>query len=275
VTGLASIGLGFRVVMAERTDPAMAPIGRLWKTLRNWSYRLADTVVFQTHAATRSLGHGLRRRVQVIPNPVQLPDLAQRTVKVGSSRRLLLAVGRLAPEKGLDLLLEAFARLQRRFDTWDLTILGDGPIRGELEAAVSRHGLEGRVSLPGAISDVARYYHAADLFVLPSRYEGFPNALCEAMSWGLPVIAADCHSGPREITRDGLDGRLVPPDDVAALAGAMEELISDEAERQRLGRAARDGIRRYDLALVLDAWDTVLAPGGAGKGSQHSLKLRP
>lgn len=266
VTGLASIGQRFRLVMAERTDPAMVPIGRMWRTLRDWSYRLADTLVFQTDAATQSISSAVRRRVVVIPNPVVLPEAAAR-VEESAAPRQILAVGRLAPEKGFDLLIQAFAELHRRFSGWELTILGDGPKRPELEASIAALGLEGRVHLPGAIADVDRYYRTADVFVLPSRFEGFPNALCEAMSWGLPVVATDCHSGPREITRDGKDGVLVPVDDLAAIVGALERLMSDERERRRLGRAARAGIARYAVPVVLRAWDAVLAPGAAGRAS--------
>jgi glycosyltransferase involved in cell wall biosynthesis len=255
VTGLASIGLGVRLVMAERVDPLMVPIGAGWRLLRDAAYRLADVVVFQTASAARAMRPGLRPRLRVIPNPVPLPDLVATPTTANADEPMLLAVGRLAFQKGLDVLIEAFARVAGKFPAWRLVVLGEGPKRQELEALVAERGLAGRVDLPGAVANIGAYYRRADLFVLPSRFEGFPNALCEAMSWGVPAIAADCRSGPREISRDGLDAMLVPPEDPAALAGALDHLMSEPAERQRLGRAGRAGIERYDLPVILAAWD--------------------
>jgi glycosyltransferase involved in cell wall biosynthesis len=255
VTGLASIGLGARLVMAERTDPLMVPISKGWRMLRDAAYRLADVVVFQTASAARGMRPGLRPRLRVIPNPVTLPDLGATPTTDNADGHMLLAVGRLASEKGLDVLIQAFARVAEKFPAWRLVVLGEGPKRRELEVLVAQRGLAGRVDLPGAVADVGAYYRSADLFVLPSRFEGFPNALCEAMSWGVPAIASDCPSGPREISRDGLDAMLVPPEDPAALAAALARLMSDPAERQRLGSAGRAGIERYDLPVILAAWD--------------------
>lgn len=112
--------------------------------------------------------------------------------------------------------------------------------------------LEGRTTTP------TRRLAAADLFVLPSRYEGFPNALLEAMAMGLPVVAADCDSGPREIIRDGVDGILVPPEDPEALSRAMLMLIRDHELRRRLGGAAVSVRERFSLPAVVRSWEEVL-----------------
>jgi len=167
-------------------------------------------------------------------------------------------MGRFYHQKGFDLLLRAFARLKDRYAQWTLTILGDGPLRDELQRLCEKLGVSERVFLPGRVKNPEHFLKQAELFVLPSRFEGFPNALCEAMACGLPVIASDCPSGPREIIRDGKDGVLVPNQDIRALTGAMGWLMSNEAERNRLAAAAVEVIERFGMEKIIKRWESVL-----------------
>jgi len=117
------------------------------------------------------------------------------------------------------------------------------------------------VTLAGWIDQPEAVLRAAGGFVLPSRYEGFPNALLEAMACGLPCIATACDSGPAEIIRDGVDGVLVPPQDVDALAEALRRLVSDDAQRARLGRRAVEVTARFSREAFFTRWDAMLAAG--------------
>jgi glycosyltransferase involved in cell wall biosynthesis len=257
----AAAGLRIPVVVAERCDPRLTPANPAWRALRRAAYPLAATVVAQTQAAASWFRAGGVRRVAVIPNPVALP------VRAGAAADpwpggapLLLGVGRLVAQKGFDLLVGAFARVAPGFPDWRLLILGEGPERARLESLAARPGLAERVRLPGVSADPAPAYRRASLFALPSRFEGFPNALVEAMACGLPVVAADCPSGPAEIVRHGVDGLLVPAGDEAALAAALARLMADPGARRALGDAARGVTERFSLERVLGLWDAVL-PG--------------
>jgi glycosyltransferase involved in cell wall biosynthesis len=267
LTLLATRGLGVPVVVAERSDPGHKPIGRAgWGLLRRWLYPRAAGLVVQTEGARAHLPRGLRRYARVIPNPVLPPPASSAPARApGASGGLLVGMGRLSEEKGFAKLIAAFADVAGRKPGWSLEIWGEGSQRGELEALVGRLGLSGRVALPGATQDPAAVLRRADLFVLPSSYEGFPNALCEAMACGVPVVSFACPSGPAEIVRHDFDGVLVPPGDTAALVAALAALVDDPARRLRLGARATEVARRFSLDRVLALWEAALRHAARGR----------
>ena len=257
---LACAGLGVRTIVAERTDPRHHHVGRVWSFLRRRLYPSSGAIVVQT-VGVREVVRKLagRRPVYVIPNSVKPPKrLDEARPQPAKSERRIVTAGRLAREKGFDLAIEAFARVAGRHPDWKLQILGEGPDRDDLERLIQNHGLQDRIGLPGWISDPSAMMLTADLFVLPSRYEGFPNALLEAMACGLPTISFRCESGPADIVRDGHDGLLVPAEDVEALAAAMDRLMSDHGQRDRLAERAVDVAWRFSEELFFKRWEAVL-----------------
>lgn len=198
------------------------------------------------------------RRTHVIPNPVSEQFANGRGTDTHGRRPIVLAVGRLVPQKGFDLLIEAFAAVAQRHPDWSLVIVGQGPEEARLRGMAG--GLLGRgtVTFQGAVTDLERFYRSAGLFVLPSRFEGFPNALLEAMASGCAVIAANCPAGPAEIVRQGIDGVLVPPEDVRALITEMDRLMGDAAARSRLGARAGDVSERFGVERILNLWDDAI-----------------
>ncbi len=254
---LAVAGTGIPVLVCERSDPRHERIGVSWAALRQILYPRAAGVVVQT-ASAEAWARARARRVYVIPNFVERPPLFASPGARRGARRIV-AMGRLEPEKGFDLLVEAFARLAPAHPKWSLHILGEGGERGRLEALAVHLGLGARVHLPGRVADPVPHLASAHVFALPSRYEGIPNALLEAMACGLPVVASDSASGALEVVEDGRTGLLVRSADAVALAAALDRLLSDPEERRRLGECARDAMSRLAPERILPRWSTVLA----------------
>jgi GalNAc-alpha-(1->4)-GalNAc-alpha-(1->3)-diNAcBac-PP-undecaprenol alpha-1,4-N-acetyl-D-galactosaminyltransferase len=254
---LALRGLGVPAVVSDRADPAMHKMHVVFQVLRLTSYHLADAVVVQTDSVRRWFARrALGSLVEVIPNAAMWNDLPRKTSTPARDGRRVVAIGRLAHQKGHDLLIDAFARIAASFPGWELWIYGEGPERRRLEQLVENRGL--RVRLAGLVENVGDVFAEAELFVLSSRYEGFPNALLEAMAHGVAVVSFDCPSGPAEIIRHGIDGILVPALDVSALAKAMGTLMASEETRRRFGSRAVEVRERFSEKHVLEQWDGVI-----------------
>lgn len=271
---LAAMGLPLPVVVSERSDPRQAPLRWIWRALRQLTYPRATALVVQSAEVRAFFPFWVRRKTVVIPNPVPPPPSQATCPTTERSRRRMIAVGRLGPEKGFDLLLEAFAQVAAKIPAWELEIWGEGPERNSLEAIRNRLGLTGRVRFPGTTTDIHARYAQADLFVLSSRFEGFPNALCEAMSHAMPVVATSCSGGVRDIIRPNLDGFLVPPEDVPALARALGQLMDDPKQRAALGQEAKRVIQRFGPEQVLDAWEECLKAATHGRISEGTGTTR-
>ena len=252
----AAKNLGFPVVVSERSDPSQQQLGTLWEYLRHRTYPRATAIIALTETSANSLRARFASPVQVIPSAVDVPPLrSDREAAIG--RRRIIGVGRLETEKGFDRLVDAFASFSGDLPDWSLRILGEGSRRGSLEQQIRDLGLSDRVTMPGWIRPVWEELAAATIFALPSRYEGFPSALLEAMAVGVPSVAVDCASGPRAVI-DDLNTGLLVANEVVGLSDGIRRLIADDELRERIGAAGQKVVERFAWDKMVDAYESVL-----------------
>lgn len=188
--------------------------------------------------------------VERIPNPV--------TVKINASADLeqknVLAIGRFTNQKGFDMLLLAWQMVINAFPEWKLRIVGDGELKGELLESIKELKLENSVKLIDPTLDIEDYYKTSSIFVLSSRFEGLPLVLIEAKAYGLPIVAFDCETGPRDVVRDNIDGFLVPSGNIEQFAGALKTLMESESKRNLFGSNGIKDLDRFNLDKIIIQW---------------------
>ncbi len=252
---VASLGARHRLVVSERVDPSRYSVGRAWDALRVLAYRRAAVLAVQTETIARWFrSASAAPPVIVIPNPVQIAPADVRPAEPP----YVLGMGRLEHQKGFDLLIEAFARLAPLRPGLELRIAGSGSQRKALTQLAVQLGVAGRVHFLGQVTDAAAQLRGARVFALPSRFEGFPNALLEALACGVPSVAADCPTGPRELLGDDEHGLLVDMDDVDGLASALARVLDDDAMAARLSAAGAEVAKRYGVTAVTKQWEAAM-----------------
>lgn len=251
---LASFRLKIPLIISERTHPKYHHLPLLYKILRQVLYPYAYISVLQTESIAQFFSNLENKKI--IPNLVLNPVFKK---KWTNNRKLnsLISIGRLCPFKGFDDLIWSFSKISNQYPELNLIIYGEGSDRKRLERQIFDLNLIGRVFLPGAIQDISEKMVEADLFIFPSQYEGFPNALAEAMAAGLPVIASAC-SGNVDLVQDGINGRLFPVKDRLRLSELLLELIEDRGQAKRLSRNARKIVELYGPERVFGLWDALL-----------------
>lgn len=249
---IASFRLNFPIIISERVNPQQEPVNFYWRLARVLLYRFADKLVIQTNDLSEwAAKMTVPSKIAIIPNPLKdLPSITQ-----GQREKIVVGMGRLVHQKGFDLLIKAFANCVQNFPEWRLIIMGEGNCREILTHLISEFELESKISLLGDVTQPELILRKAEIFVLSSRWEGFPNALLEAMACGAAVISFDCPSGPAEIVQHNIDGLLVPPEDVEKLAEAMKMLMGNPEKRQSLAAKAIEVQDRFNIDHIMDKWE--------------------
>jgi len=260
---LATRFLLCKVIISERNYPKYSKEKRkAWFWLRRTLYPLADHLVVQTYSI-KEYFRSYNGSVQVIPNSVKVdPESLYNKPEVFlPACNKLVAMGSMTTQKGFDLLIEVFANLYRHHSDWNLIILGEGALKNELKSRARELHIENAVIFAGRVKNPFSIMSRCDLFVLSSRYEGFPNALLEAMACGLPVVSFDCPTGPRQLIHHEINGLLVPPEDKYELEKALHSLMEKKSLREKMSKQAAKVRKRYAPEEIMTEWEK-LAFGG-------------
>lgn len=246
---VAVAGQRIPLILSERNDPRRDPRNMFLRFLRRWAYGRCSGVVFQTHEAMEFFPPRIRRKSQVISNPLtgKLPPRFD-----GTREKRIVTCSRLSEQKNLNLMIDAFSDIAPRFEEYTLHLYGEGEERARLEEKIRVMGLKERVFLPGYSNHIYEDIRKASLYVSSSDYEGISNSMLEAIALGIPAVCTDCPAGgARETICHGVNGLLVPTGDREKLAQAMASVLEDEVFARRLsveGEKLRDAISAEVIA---------------------------
>ena len=243
------------VIVSERTHPKFHKLPRLYVILRQYIYSFAYRVIVQTQDIKNYFYY--LQNVVVIPNAVLKPKITKWPLKDKIIIRKVISVGRLDIHKDFTTLIKAVALLMPIYPDLTLTIYGEGPDRYHLQALIQSLNLNHVVQLPGITKNVMQALNDGDIFVFPSQYEGFPNALCEAMAVGLPIVATNI-PGNVDIIQDGVNGRLFTVGDHVELSTRIAELIEDREQCERLSEKAKTIFAIYNPQTIYNLWDEAI-----------------
>ena len=248
---LAAHGLNVKVVSCERGDPY--EFSRLWRTIMSWTYSHSDYCVFQLEKARDFFGDDVIQHSFVIPNPyVPMGDI---TPFIGNRKKTIVSGGRFSLQKRFDVLIEAFAKVKKIHPDYKLVLYGEGDYLNNYKKQVKELGLEECVSFPGYVKNLAAQIREDGIFVLSSDFEGIPNALIEAMSVGIPVVATDCTpGGPAFLTQNGKRGLLVPVRDAEAMFLAILKLIENPLIAREMSEKEIAIVSELDINVINKQW---------------------
>ena len=228
---------------------------RLFPYMRRFAARHSDAVVVLTKRDQENYQANICRcaPLHVIPNPVKPADAAY-----DPGSKMILSVGHLLENKGFHRAVEIAAEILPAHPDWTWVICGEGPERPRLEKMIRERHLEKQVSLPGLVRDMETMYRKAAMLVMTSDMEGLPMVLLEGKAHGLPLVAFDIMTGPSDIIDDGLNGFLLPPFELDALAEKLRRLLEDDALRCRMSRDAAIGMEKFMEETITDKWRKLL-----------------
>lgn len=243
-------------IISERNFPITNRIPKIRRYLRKWLYKKADFLVVQTEEIKDFFSSIIdEEKIIILPNPIA-KELAKSRNLNSIKENIILNVGSLTNQKAQDVLIKAFANIDN--DNWKLLIIGEGEKRIEYEALIRSLNIQNKVILLGLTKDISLYYNSATIFAFTSLFEGFPNALTEAMYFGLPCISTDCPTGPSKLIRNGENGFLIPIGDQQKLENCLSKLISDKNLQKTFRENAITTTKQFDADTIILQWDSLI-----------------
>lgn len=257
---MASTGTRIPVIVSVRNDPKIDYVGKANSLMNKLFLNRATGCVFQTEEAREFFDEVLQKKSIIICNPVNEKYLK---AEQKTAAKKIVCVGRLVAQKNQMLLVNAFEIILEKYPEYHLYLYGDGSddeCKDELIRYVAANELKGNIHFMGLSSTLESDMADAAMFVLPSNYEGMPNALMEAMALGLPVISTDCPcGGSRYWIESGVTGQLVPVKDVDAMAKAIEFYIQNSEKADEMGTNARARLQEATMDKVFEQWNSYIS----------------
>ena len=221
----------------------------IWKMLRKISYNKLDATIVLTNEDLFKMKQ-LNTCSFVIPNSIFLPEQ-----KSSLNNKTILAIGKLYPQKGFDIMLHVFSSFAKINRDWNLVIVGDGQDKKNLLRMIEVLDLEDRIKIMPPTNNVSKYYLSSSIYLMTSRFEGLPMVLLEAQSYGLPIISFDCKTGPKEVVSDNYNGYLLPEGEMDRMVDCMLKLCGDDKLRHLMGERAAKDASRFSPEKVYMLWD--------------------
>lgn len=232
-------------------------------------YGAFDTIAVLTETSRREYRKVLKSTPVVrIPNAVHMEERKHSD----QSGKIVIAVGRLVPQKGFDMLIPAFGATAEEHPEWKLRIFGTGPSKEKLQKRIDEGGFGDRIKLMGRSNRIHEELAKSSVYVLSSRIEGLPMAMIEAMGHALPIVAFDCPTGPADVLTPGKDGLLVPPRNVPALTEALGRAMGDRELRLRMGAVAAETAYGYTPHVVMPLWEKLFTALSNGEPIGDDLR---
>ncbi len=240
------------VVVSERNDPAKDGRGFFCRAITNILYPKTKRVVFQTKWAQSCFNQSVINNSEIVQNPI-----TQISMQNVEKTKTIVNVGKFSDQKNHRLLINAFAQIADAFPKHELVIYGEGAKRQELEAMINGLGLSDRIKLPGWTSEIYKKVATSELFVLSSNYEGFSNALLEAMMIGIPCISTNC-AGSNELIADNVNGLLIPVGGLDELVCAMRTMLENPALSAKLAKQGKNDVQKFGVSKIIGRWENVI-----------------
>jgi len=241
------------LIVSERNDPAKDNVKKYWKLLRNKYYKKADRVVVQCSNFKEFAGGRFKENCSVIPNPILEPAAVRSGYELHSPVRLI-SLGRLQAQKNFKWMIDRMEELKAINNNFVLSIYGSGVLKDELDEYIKQKGLQDHVKLAGYAVDTYSALAESDIYLMTSDYEGFPNALSEAMAVGLPSVSRLCHEGIRDLVQDGTNGFLVEKDQCQLFVERILSLCQDHQLYSLIGKSAKDVACTFSVERIVSMW---------------------